>query len=376
MRVRERTWIEISRSAIRRNVDSIRTLLAKQTKLFAVVKANGYGHGLVPFSCEVARAGVDGLCIDSIVEGAALRCAGVSLPMLILGPTLPHEFVLAKKNKLITTISTDAGLRAVARTRTPYHIKFDTGMHRQGFAATDAPRILRVVQKSKSLTANMVGVYTHFAAANDRTYPRTTHEQYASFAHIQKMFLGAGFKNALFHTANSGGTLLYPNAHLDAVRVGIALYGYFPSEEAEVQHAGVWGKKCILEPVLSWRSVVTEVKHLTAGDGVGYNLTERVPQATCAAVVPVGYSHGYPRALSSVGEVLIRGKRTHVLGRVSMGMITVAVSPHVRVGDHVTILGKDFREKIYATDIASRCMTIPYEIITRINPTIERVVVA
>lgn len=181
-------------------------------------------------------------------------------------------------------------------------------------------------------------------------------------------------------TSLTGGALIGPKYHLDAVRVGIGLYGLWPSKELEVQ----LGKEIMLHPVLSWRTVVSEVKRLRAGDYVGYDLTERVPHATMMAVLPVGYWHGFPRALSGVGEVLIRGKRARTLGRVSMDMVAVALDSvpggkkklqTVKPGDVVTIIGRGGGDTIFAWEPSAKSGTTHYEFLTRLNPLMERIVV-
>ena len=175
------------------------------------------------------------------------------------------------------------------------------------------------------------------------------------------------------HAAATGGTLINPKYHGDAVRIGIGMYGLWPSKELEVQ----LGDKIKLHPVLSWRAAVTETKRLRAGDYVGYDLAERVPQETTMAVLPVGYWHGFPRVLSFLGEVVIRGKRARVLGRVSMDMTVVAVSRHggIRAGDVATLIGRDGKDEIFAWEPSQKSGTTHYEFLTRLNPLIERVIV-
>ncbi|MDP3956534.1 MAG: alanine racemase, partial [bacterium] len=218
------------------------------------------------------------------------------------------------------------------------------------------------------------GIYTHFAFATDQFSPDYTLEQLKNFKEAVKILRRAGYKNLLRHCAASGGTLLFPESHLDMVRVGMALYGYYPSLEAELQI----GKKIVLSPVLSWKSLVGEVKEIPSGAYVGYDLTEKVSRKTKLAVIPIGYWHGFDRGLSSIGEVLIGGLQRRVIGRVSMDMIVVDVTDgkkEVVAGDTVTVIGRDGREKIWADEIALKINTSPYEILTRINPLIHKEIV-
>ena len=369
-----RTWVEISRGAVRQNVRTFRRLIGPKVKLWAVVKSNAYGHGLYAFSPLAEQAGVDGFCIDSVVEGLSLRRSGIVKPILTLGPTLPPRLVDAMNDDIAVSVSTLETLRAIAAMKHPpkFHLKVDTGMHRQGFSPNDLAKIVRIMSKSKNQSPkNLEGIFTHFASAKDLNYPTYTDMQFAEFERAVAMLRKAGFRDLIRHAAATGGTLIGKKYHLDAVRVGIGLYGLWPSKELEVQ----LGSRIHLAPVLSWRTAVAEVKRLKPGDYVGYDLTERVTRPTIAAVLPVGYWHGFPRSLSSVGEVLIRGKRARVLGRVSMAMVVVdATETRPRVGDAAILIGRSGRDELLAADVASRAGTIHYEFVTRLNPLMERVI--
>jgi alanine racemase len=369
-----RTWIEIDAAAARENYNTFRKLIGKNVKLWAVVKSNAYGHGLYAFSELMDRFGIDGLCVDSVVEGLALRRIRIKKHILVLGPTLPARYAEAAKNKIVISISTFEGLKALAKARVipDFHIKIDTGMHRQGFYFDEIPKVIAFLKKSK-IKKSLKGFFTHFASAKDLNYPSYTDEQISKFNKAKGLFAEAGFKNLLTHAAATGGTLIDPKYHGDAVRVGIGMYGLWPSKELEVQ----LGDKIKLHPVLSWRAAVTETKRLRAGDYVGYDLAERVPRETTMAVLPVGYWHGFPRALSFLGEVMIRGKRARVLGRVSMDMMVVAVPRRggIRAGDVATLIGRDGKDEIFAWEPSQKSGTTHYEFLTRLNPLMERVVV-
>ncbi len=386
-----RTWIEIDSRAARKNFDTFRKLLGPKTKLWAVVKSNAYGHGLLVFSKLLngfgvdpvrgregsqrasASNGVDGFCVDSLVEGVKLRKAGIKKPILVLGPTLPTLNALAAKNKIAISISNFEVLGALAQEKTTpeFHIKIDTGMHRQGFYLSDLSRVLRLLNPKSAIRNSLIGIYTHFASAKDTNYPTYTERQFAEFQKAVGLFEAAGFKNLIKHCAATGATLINPKYHLDAVRVGIGLYGLWPSKELEMQ----LGRKISLRPVLSWRTVVSEVKDLEAGDYVGYDLVERVPQ-TKMAILPVGYWHGFPRALSSIGTVLVHGRPAKILGRVSMDLVAIDVHGiKCRPGDVATLIGQDHGAEILAADVAGKAGTTHYEFLTRLNPLIERVLI-
>ncbi|MBI4095047.1 MAG: alanine racemase [Candidatus Liptonbacteria bacterium] len=366
-----RTWVEIDRSAIQKNCETFRSIIGPDVKLLAVVKSNAYGHGLTLFSGLVENR-VDGFCVDSAVEGIRVREFGIRKPILILGPTLPDLYDRSASEGLTVSISNHDALRALMRcARAPdFHLKIDTGMHRQGFSPHDVPKIFRHLKK---LGESFRGVYTHFASAKDVNYPTFTEKQYALFSDLCGLLRNKGFdtpaRPLIQHCAATGATLLGKKYHLDAVRVGIGLYGLYPSKELEIQLPMIK-----LRPVLSWRTMISEIKFLAPGDYVGYDLAERLSRPTKIAVLPIGYWHGFPRSLSSTGIVLINGRSARVLGRVSMDLVTVdATGIRCRVGDTATIIGKDARSERAVDDAARASGTIHYEFLTRLNPLMERV---
>lgn len=365
-----KTWVTIDKKAVQHNIAKLRSILTPKTKLFAVVKSNAYGHGLVLFSQLADQYGVDGFCVDSVIEGERLRKEGIKKPILVLGPTFKYQLETAVKNKITITVSNFDALAELVKSRykPEFHLKIDTGMHRQGFYLSELPKVIRQI-KTHQLINSSTGCYTHFASAKDVNYPTLTENQFSEFQKALKLLEKAGLKNLIRHCAATGGALVNPKYHLDAVRIGIGLYGLYPSGELMIQ------SKLKLKPVLSWHSVVSEVKNINPGDYVGYDLTERIEKKTKLAIVPIGYWHGYPRALSGIGEVIVCGKRARVLGRVSMDMIAIDLGGVEAVrGNKVTLLGKNGAEEISVYEIARKLGASHYEIITRINPLIERVV--
>lgn len=368
-----RTWVEIDKKAIAHNYTIFRRLIKKK-KLMAVVKSNAYGHNIHAFAKEMVSLGADFLGVDSVTEALALRRAHTRVPILVLGYTLPELLVAARRAHISVTLSSFAGLEAALRLKKSkdtlrVHIKIDTGMHRQGFYPADSARVCALLSENKGKIL-VEGVYTHFAEAKNPRYGATTRSQIALFNDVVHTFRKAGFQ-PLVHAGATGGALLYPDAHLDMVRIGIGLYGLWPSDDARQYLSD----KVTLMPVLSWRAVVAEVKDLPAGEKIGYDKTESLPYDATIAVIPVGYWHGFPRLLSSKGRVLIRGKSAKVLGRVSMDMIVVDVThvPLVEPGDIATLIGKDGKEEISAEEIAKLSATTHYEVVTRLNPLMERI---
>lgn len=365
-----KTWIEISKKAVQRNIDIFRDFVGKKTQIWAVVKSNAYGHGLAVFSKIADKAGVDGFCVDSVLEGIKLRQSGIKKMILVMGPTLPALFRKAHENEITITISNKDALQDYLKSaeKPDFHLKIDSGMHRQGFYPKDIPKIIALLKKVKS---NFKGVYAHFCAAKDVNYPTYTEIQFDNFQKALKILKKAGFNNLIKHSASTGGALINKKYHLDAVRIGIGLYGLWPAKELNIHFS-----ETKLEPVFSWRVLLSEVKQVKRGDYIGYDLTERAVEDGKIAVLPIGYWHGFPRAFSSTGKVLIGGKFAKVLGRVSMDLIVVDVSGiDCRVGDEAVIIGRQGKNEIAAHDAASRISTTHYELITRVNPLIERILV-
>lgn len=368
-----RTWIEVDRKAIRHNFGVFKKLIAPRAKLMAVVKSNAYGHGLIDFSREMEKLGADFLGVDSMTEARALRKEGMTLPILVLGYTMPELFQEAADNGISLTVSSFETLNALkkAKLKTPpkIHIKVDTGMHRQGFLAKDLPKILGKL-KVKSEKLKVEGLYTHFANAKNPAFPKDTRDQIAEFVKWVAAFKRAGFK-PIAHAAATAGVMLFPESHFDMVRVGIGLYGLWPAKEIEAY----FGNRMTLKPALAWKSLITEVKRLPKGSRIGYDLTEALTKDSTVAIIPIGYWHGYPRALSSIGRVMIKGNECRVLGRVSMDMLTVDVSEvrDAKIGDEAVILDRKKESTASAESLGSLSDSSWYEIITRLNPLIRRI---
>ncbi len=374
-----KTWVEIDKKAALHNVKTFRSILKKKTKIYAVVKSNAYGHGLREFSLIINNK-VDGFCVDSVYEGKTLRSVGIKKPILVLGPTLSKEEVqIATENNLEITISTFETLKQVVsiKDKPNFHIKVDTGMHRQGFFPNDLQKVIGVIKKNE-LGGKLKGAFTHFSSAKDVTYPHYTNEQIEEFKKVQTVFKRFGFGKIMFHASGTGGAVLYPQAHLDMVRIGIGLYGYWPSKESKSQHSLLLKKELILKPVLSWKTKISEIKKLKKGDFVGYDLAEKMEKDALVSMIPIGYWHGFARALSHKGQVLVKGKKCKVVGRVSMDLVIIECkSATTKVGDVVTIIGKSEKEVLTADDQMNIADTViyTYEILTTINPLIKRVVV-
>ncbi len=359
--INKKVWVEIHASALKKNIRAFRSIIGSRVKLWAVIKSNAYGHGLLTFSELGEKYGGYGFCVDSVVEGLKLRRARSKKMILVLGPTLEKENLEeAAKHGIELTISTFEALAALKKLRRSpsFHLKIDTGMHRQGFLLAEVDRALSFIKK---YCLPITGIYTHFAHAKDPRHAAFTRVQFNEFKKALAVAKKAGFTSLIRHAAATGAALKDSRYCLDAVRIGKGLYGLWPDTR--------------LSPVLSWRTRISEIKNVPRGAYIGYDLTERMSKQARLAVIPIGYWHGFPRALSSIGEVLIGGKRARVVGRISMDLTMVDVTKiPAEVGTVVTLIGRSGVGIITAETFGERIGISNSEAVTRINPLIERVI--
>ncbi|MFH1956687.1 MAG: alanine racemase [Patescibacteria group bacterium] len=364
-----RTWIEIDRKKIKHNYNIFRNLIPKKCQLMAIVKSNAYGHSLLDFSKEMEKLGADWLGVDSIVEAESLRKANIKTKILILGYTLPEKIPSAIKNNISLTVSNFENLKTLEKIKSAkpakIHLKIDTGMHRQGFFVSDLQKVVNILKKNKKKIL-VEGIYTHFAAAKNPALPKDTLNQLSEFKKAVDIIKKASF-NPIKHAAATSGTIIFPQAHFDMIRVGIGLYGMWPSKETQAAYQ----HKINLKPILSWKTKIGEVKKLKNGNKIGYDFTETLTRDSRIGILPIGYWHSYDRALSGIGPVVIKNKTTKVLGRISMDMTAIDLTKikNARIGNEVILIG----ENNTADKLADLANTINYEITTRINPLIKRI---
>jgi len=347
--------------------------------MMPVVKANAYGHGLLETARIAARSGkADWLGVNALEEGLALRKAGIRLPVLVLG-YVPlsglKEAVRARLRLTVYNMETVKALRNFdSRGRVPLHVKLETGTNRQGVGPERAAILARAIKRGRNL--ELEGYSTHFANIEDtldRTYPQG---QMARFQSMVEGLERKGLGTPLTHAACTAAAVIFPRTHRSLVRVGIGLYGLWPSREtmlsADALHP--WLR---LRPVLSWKTAVAQVKEVPAGSYVSYGCTYRTTRRSRLAVLPVGYYDGYDRGLSNTAHVLIRGRRAPIRGRVCMNLCVADVTdiPGARLEDEVVLLGSQGKERISAEQLAAWTGTINYEAVTRINPLLPRLVV-
>lgn len=365
------TRVSVDLDAIAHNVRELKRVARPGSELMAVVKADGYGHGAVQVAAACLRAGATRLAVAIAEEGRELREAGITAPILILGATPPErarEVVAYDLAAAVFTPELALALAAAAaerHARAKIHLKIETGMGRLGLPPGDALRGL--AQLCRDLDSlDIEGVFSHLALADsaDKSFSQF---QRANFERALADLAAVGVRPVVRHLANSAATIELPDFHYEVVRPGISLYGYQPGDEV--------ARRVDLRPALSWTTRVAWVKEVPAGTAIGYGCTYVTREPTRIATLPVGYADGYPRALSNRGEVLIRGRRAPVVGRVCMDQIMVDVGhiPGVTIGDEVVLIGAQGAERITADDLAKKVGTISYEILTSISKRVPRI---
>jgi alanine racemase len=366
-------WAEIDLAAIEHNVHELRRA-AQPAAVWAVVKADGYGHGAVGVARRAVGAGAEGLCVALVAEGVELRDAGIDAPILVLSEQPVEQLAELTRHRLTPTVYTEAYVDALASQGSsglPVHLKIDTGMHRVGAPASGAMALARHVARHAP-ALRLAGVSTHLACA-DEPWSSATDEQLAAFEQVLSELDAHGSRPPLVHAANSAAALAVPAARYDLARVGIAMYGIAPG-------AGVAHLCRDLRPAMSLRARVSHVKPVVAGSHVSYGWKHRFDRDTTVATVPIGYADGVPRRLGTLpdrsgADVLIGGRRHPIVGVVTMDQLMVDVDgAEVRVGDEVVLIGEQGDDRIRAEDWADRLGTIGYEIVCGIGPRVPRIV--
>jgi len=363
------TRLEIDLQRIRENLTVIRSRVGPR-KVMAVVKANAYGHGLVPVAYELQRAGADALAVAFLEEGLQLRQAGISLPILVFGGLSLEQLPHFLRHDLTLTVPSVEKLRQINEVasalgaRAKIHLKIDTGMERIGTHWFSAGKLLEASLECPHVEVE--GIYSHLANA-DTSDPAPTRLQLERFLEVMDFFPKHSLPTPIRHLANSGAILQAPDCHLDMVRPGILLYGVYPSEEC--------ARTFSVLPAMTWRSCVVFFKVVPSNHPVSYGSTWTSPHPVRMATIPAGYGDGYFRSLSNRAEVLIRGRRYPVAGRVCMDqfMVNLESDGTAYNGDEVILMGSQGAEVISAETLARQAGTIPYEILTHINTRVPRV---
>ncbi len=373
MRADRPTWVEIDLSAIANNTRQIKALLGPRVRILASLKADAYGHGAVKVARTVLHNGASMLGVATVSEARPLREAGIDAPILVFGYVPPWQMREAVRLELAVTLYSVESAQALSRAAlalkqsAKVHIKVDTGMGRLGIRAEQVDEVLALVREILALPGlEMEGIFTHFALADTQDQSHM-YLQLARFREVVGALEELGLRPPLVHAANSAALLCLPEAHFDMVRPGMALYGLDPSEEVPIPES--------FRPALSFKTQVSQVKVIPAGECISYGCTYVTETPTRVAVLPVGYADGFRRAPANWGSVLLHGQAAPILGRVCMDQCIIDVThiPQTRVGDEVVLIGRQGQVSLTAEIVAQRLGTSNYEVVSAILARVPRV---
>ena len=372
------SWIEIDRARLKYNLAEFRKLIRPSTNLMVVVKANAYGHGLEAAAAAIAED-ADWLGVNCADEALTLTRIGVTKRIAILGHTTFDRIDDVVRNgyrQVLYRVDVANALSAAAvklKTTAKVHLKVETGTNRQGIALGDLEGFITTVKRLPGI--EIEGAYTHFANIEDTLDPVFAQAQVERFLNALTILKRLGVNPPQIHASATAGTLLYPTMDFSMVRVGIGAYGIWPSRETQIA-ARERGRQLSLAPILTWKTRVAQVKGIQAGDYVGYGLTYQARRPMQVVVLPVGYYDGYDRELSNSGRALIHGLHVPVIGRIAMNMTMLDVTDAgAKVDEEVVLLGRQGNAEIRVEELTEKIGTIPYEVVSRINPLIPRRVI-
>ncbi len=360
------TWVEVDLKSIQENIRWF--LKHSLAQVMAVVKANAYGHGMIPVAKAALQAGARWCGVARIEEALDLRNAIPDCPILILGYTPPAQMKTAVEQGISLTIWDESQLEQAAVAArgsgraARVHLKVDTGMSRLGVQPEKACLLAHKIARTTGVVFE--GLFTHFARA-DEADRATTELQEARFRGVLEELEKASLRPQLVHTANSAASLRRPSAHFDLLRIGIAMYGLHPSAECHLPKS--------FKPALTWKAVLSQVKSVPAGTGVSYGHVYTTRQRELIGTIPVGYADGFRRIAEN--QVLVQGRRVPVIGRVCMDQIMVRLDdlPGAHAGEEVVLIGQQHGEQITAEEVALRWGTINYEVTSGISARVPRI---
>ena len=369
----KRTWAEIDLDHLRHNVETLRRNLPAGTRFLGVVKADAYGHGAVPVSRELERLGADYLAVSNFEEALQLRRADVKLPILILGYTPPELAPREAALEITQEVHSLEYGRALSAHlakghRLKIHMKIDTGMSRLGFFAYDRPETVpELVELAELPNLFTEGIFMHFAVSDTPAEEAYTQLQYRRFMDVVEALRLRGISPEIVHCANSGATIAYPQFAHDMVRPGIATYGLDPSGDLRGM--------ADLRPMMGLKTTIAAIRAFEPGITVSYGRTYETPEKRIIAVCPIGYADGLPRKLSGTAEFLLHGCRVPQVGRICMDMCMVDITnvPEAKVGDTVTVVGRDGDQEITWDELADKLGTISYELVCDVNKRVPRI---
>lgn len=378
------SYIELSKSRLKNNIDYIKSYIKKDCRYVMVIKGNAYGHGIEDLVPIIEECGVDYFAVFSASEAEhALSVKKKSCDMMIMGFLDKEHIPWAIENKISYYIFTLSRLKETIKAakkckkKAKIHIEVETGMNRTGFRKEELKEVFKLLNQNKD-HLQIEGICTHLAGAESITNFYRVKRQVNTYRQLVDQFKEAGIKSKYRHIACSAGVLNYPETQLDLVRVGIANYGYWPSNELRMNK--LLGKDNFVDPlqaVLSWKSKVMSINIVPEGEYISYGKSFLTNRESKVASVPVGYGYGFSRALSNLGRVLINGKRVSVVGLVNMNMMLVDVTdlPNVKEEDEVVLIGQQGQMEITVSSFSDMTSSLNYELLTRLPQDIPRLII-
>jgi len=364
-----RIWAEVHLDHLQRNVREIRKRLRPGVRLMAVVKADGYGHGLIQTAQAAVEAGAEALAVNLCEEALALRQAGMTVPILVLSPVHPSQVDAVATHGVEVTVFQASWLMEMRRWKQSceplrIHIKLDTGMGRYGLRSREEFEEMLPLLLAEDL--HVVGVYTHFATANqaDDSYVR---EQFVRFMQMRGWLEEAGFRDVITHCANSAAALRFPEFALDMVRVGASLYGILPIDKAAAE-----GLTIHLKPTISIRTFIAHVKRVKRGQTISYDRSYTAASDEWIATLPVGYADGWFRGYSGL-HVLVEGERVPIVGNICMNQTMVRLPRRLPIGTVVTLLGEQAVACVTLDDLAAHIGSIPQQVLVMLPQHMPRI---
>jgi len=366
------TYAEVNLQAIKDNFLALKKRIGEQSDVMPIIKANAYGHGVIPVANTVIAAGAKYLAVSSLEEALEIRDVGITTPILIFG-YVPSKFanIIVERDLTITvldiTIIKELSRLAILQQKiAKIHVKVDTGMGRVGI--TDINQLKEIIQLVKnSPNVLLEGIYTHFACADDIDKSHTEQQHNRFKVYIDEVIRQFKHK-VLIHASNSGAAIDMPEFAYDYVRAGISLYGYYPSKDVNKDAV-------TLKPAMEFKTQIVYLKKLDAGKDIGYGATYQTSKLSKIATLPVGYADGYNRLLSNRGYVLVQGQKAPIVGRVCMDqtIIDVTAIENIKIGDEVVLFGEQNGTRITVDEVADLVQTINYEVLCAISKRVPRI---
>lgn len=374
-------WIELDCSALENNIQQFRSMIGIEKKLLAMVKANAYGHGMFEVAEIACKSGADWLGVQSLKEGIDLRGVGFECPILVVGYIPLNELKKAVEKNLKITVYNSESIEKLSEVckklgkKAFLHLKVETGTYRQGVDRRDILTFVEKVSRDPQLI--LEGISSHFANIEDTTDHTYARHQLHNYQKVLQKLEEHKIKIPIKHFSCTAATILFSETHLDMVRIGIGMYGLWPSKETYLSCLLREQEPICLKPVLSWKARIAQLKKVPKGAFVGYGCTYKTGRESLLAVIPVGYYDGYPRDLSNISYVLVKGERAPLRGRVAMNFLVADVTDiqDVNLEDEIVLIGSSGEDTVSADSLALWQGTINYEVVSRLNSDIPRVVV-